>query len=288
MSFAGTGRSFAEFCGIGTRCAARIAQEVAVMNNWEARRQERWERRQERTVRRCSGGIIWGLLLIGGGLLFLLRNLGIVYVDNIGQYWPVIFLIIGVPKLLSPRGGHEVFSGLLFTGMGTVFLLRNLGILGRDVWGYVWPIALMGVGFSMLLRHLYGPNWWYGGPPQPSTGPATVPGTGENVLMADSVFGGIERNIVSQAFEGGKVSVVFGGADIDLRGAGMQKSEIVLQADAVFGGIHIKVPDTWQVEVRGSGVFGAYENHTHKPAAANPPKLIVKGGAVFGGVTVRN
>jgi predicted membrane protein len=264
------------------------------MNDWETRREQRWERRHERLARRGHSpytGLFVGLLMIGGGVLFLLRNLGIVYFDNIGDYWPVILIVIGGSKLISPRGMHDVSSGMIVGGIGVLFLLRNLGIIYGNFWGFVWPAALIGIGATMLMKHLNGPDWWTGGgtnPPSPAAGPASVPGTGENSLFAETVFGGIERNIVSQAFEGGKVSVVFGGAEIDLRGAAMQGPEIVLKADAVFGGIDLKVPDTWQVDVRGSGVFGSYENHTHAPAAANAPKLIVKGGAVFGGVTVRN
>lgn len=265
------------------------------MNDWDARRQARWERRHERWAmrrdRNPAGGLVWGLLLIGGGLLFLLRNLGIVYFDNIGQYWPVILIAIGGSKLISARSGHEVVGGLWIFVPGVIFLLRNFRLVPYDVWSYIWPAAIIAVGLSLLLKHLYGPDWWGGGQPGPmpvaGDGPAPT-GSGANWLHAESVFGGVERNVISQDFEGGKVSVVFGGADIDLRGAATKKPEITLQADAVFGGIDLKVPDTWNTEVRGSGVFGSYEDYTHKPAAADAPKLIIRGGAVFGGVTVRN
>ncbi len=262
--------------------------------NWrERRRQERWARRQERWGQggpyggKPLGGVIFGLILIGGGLLFLLRNLGIVYFENIGQYWPVILIVIGGTKLVNSRGSHEVTSGLILTGVGTVFLLRNLGILYGNVWGYLWPMAFIAVGLHLLVRNSYGSDWWNGG----SGGANTAPDSSENRLVADVVVGGIERKIVSQVFEGGKISVVFGGANIDLRGAAFQTPEITLLADAVFGGVDLKVPESWQVEMRGSGVFGGYEDRTHHPtpsATGVAPKLIVKGGAVFGGVTVRN
>jgi hypothetical protein len=50
------------------------------------------------------------------------------------------------------------------------------------------------------------------------------------------------------------------------------------------------VPETWEVVIRGTGVFGGYEDKTFPPRSADvkPPRLIVSGGAVFGGVTVRN
>ena len=247
-------------------------------------------RRQERNPLQ---GVVWGLLFIGGGLLFLLRNLGIVYFNNIGQYWPVILLAIGGAKLVAARRGFEGIGALWFIVPGAIFLGRNFGLFPYNVWSYVWPAVIIAVGLSLLLKHLYGPDWWGGGrPPQDmpaadAAGPAPA-GSGGNQLHAETIFSSVERVIASQEFEGGTVSGVFGSADIDLRAAATKKPVITVQADSVFGSIDLKVPSTWQTEVRGSGVFGSYEDYTHKPAAADAPKLIVRGGAVFGGVTVRN
>jgi predicted membrane protein len=228
------------------------------------------------------GGAIFGLLLIGGGLLFLLRNLGIVYFDNIWSYWPVILIALGVSKLAS---GREVLSGTILTGIGSLFLLRNLGIVYGNIWGYIWPGVIIAVGVSMLTRNMWGPSLW-----SDSGGSGANP-TDENTIATDVIFGEVDRKIVSQSFEGGRVSVVFGGAEIDLRGAAIQQPDATLHADAVFGGVDVIVPESWLVEVRGSGVFGGYEDRTHHPSAlagGRAQKLIVKGGAVFGGVTVRN
>ena len=79
-------------------------------NNWEARRQDRWAWRQKRWERRGAGcysnpfgGLVFGLLLIGGGLLYLLKNLDIIEVGNIGRFWPVLPLALGVSRLVGAR-----------------------------------------------------------------------------------------------------------------------------------------------------------------------------------------
>ncbi|MEO5922374.1 MAG: DUF5668 domain-containing protein [Bryobacteraceae bacterium] len=261
--------------------------------NWrDQRRQERWERREQRRAGGYGGNpmgsAIFGLLLIGGGLMFLLRNLGIVYFDSIWRYWPAILVVIGASKVASPRHPGQILPGAILMGVGGIFLLRSLGFLYGNVWGYIWPAFFIVVGLSLLVRNINGSNSWGGQSP----GIVDESGSEANRIHADIVFGGIDRKVVSQAFEGGKISVVFGGANIDLRGAAMQLPEITLHADAVFGGIDLKVPESWQVEMRGSGFFGGYEDRTHRPAPSVsgqlPPKLIVSGGAVFGGVTVRN
>jgi hypothetical protein len=237
------------------------------------------------------GGMIFGLILIGGGLMFLLRNLGILYFDNIWQYWPVILIAIGASKIAFPRHPGQIVPGVILTAIGGVFLLRSLGIIYGNVWGYIWPAFFIAVGLSLLLRNMTGAGWGGGSPIIGGVG-GDVGTSDANSIKADTIFGGIERKIVSQAFEGGRISVLFGGANIDLRGAALAAPEVVLHADAVFGGIDLKVPESWVVEMRGSGVFGGYEDRSHRPApkvSGEPhPKLIVKGSAVFGGVTVRN
>jgi hypothetical protein len=41
--------------------------------------------------------------------------------------------------------------------------------------------------------------------------------------------------------------------------------------------------------MRGAGVFGGYSDQTiHPPITSETKRLIVKGGAVFGGVTFKN
>ena len=113
----------------------------------------------------------------------------------------------------------------------------------------------------------------------------------DNVVSADVVFGGINRKIQSQDFQGGSASAVFGGVEIDLRGAAITRDEIYMEVDAVFGGVEMRVPDTWDVIVRGTGILGGYEDKTHPSIAiggVKRPRLIVQGSAIFGGVTVRN
>lgn len=261
----------------------------------EQRRQEREARRQEwldRHQRPANplGGAIIGLFLIAVGGLFLLRNLGIFYFDNVWDYWPVILIALGLSKLVTPRSGHDVIPGAVLMMLGAIFLLRNLGFIHGNIGGFIWSGALIAVGAAMLMRHLYGPDW-FGGGRQVDSGIVDSSNSDARKLHLDMLFGGVNRKITSQEFEGGKISVLFGGANIDLREANTQKAEIVINADAVFGGIDLKVPGTWLIDARGSGVFGGYSDQTHHPAQTGPnppPRVIVKGSAVFGGVNVRN
>jgi len=268
------------------------------------RRQERWARRGTMCGSNATGGMIIGLGAIAVGVLFLLRNVGILYFDDIWQYWPVILIVLGISKLANIHSASQVTSGLIIGGLGTIFLLRNLGYIYGDIWQYIWPGILIAVGLSILVRHLesrghedgreQGPN-----PQVPPSGANPIPpGPGfnatssrSNFLHAESVFSGTRQKIDSQDFEGGKISVVFGGAEIDLRGAGTKREEITIKAEAIFGGVELWVPAHWQTIVRGTGVFGSFEDKTWPVAPgtqSKAPRLIITGGAVFGSVIVKN
>jgi len=59
----------------------------------------------------------------------------------------------------------------------------------------------------------------------------------------------------------------------------------------LFGGIEMRVPETWNVTVRGAGIFGGYEDETMDSRVATDvkqPHLIINGFAIFGGVHVKS
>jgi len=238
-----------------------------------------------------SSGLVIGLILTLIGVLFLLQNLGILYVDNLWQYWPLLLILFGLSRAATAYGvSGRVWGGVLVFA-GVIFQLSNLGIIRGDPWTFIWAILLIGLGAAMLAARLngwHGPPQWWGQQGQPFTESSIK----EGMIREVAIFGGGNKRIDAQDITGGQLEAVFGGIALDLRQAGLAKDKerVVIEANAVFGGVDIRVPDTWNVTVRGSGVFGGYADKTVHPAeAANQkPKLIIAGGAVFGGVTVRN
>jgi len=279
---------------------------------WEQRNRERMERRRERMEHRherwaqrrpCGSnparGLLLGLAVIAVGVLFLLRNAGILYFDDVWQYWPVILIVIGVSKISNIHSASSVTSGLIIGGIGTAFLLRNLGYIYGDIWQYFWPGLLIAVGVSILVRHL---EWReqslhsqspFSGPDAafpPGSGFASAT-SGANYVHAECIFSGTRQKIETQDFLGGKVTTIFGGAEIDLRSANTKREQVSIKAEAVFGGIELWVPAHWQTIVRGAGVFGTFEDKTFPAAAggaSNAPRLVITGAAVFGSVIVKN
>jgi hypothetical protein len=268
----------------------------------------RWNRDRHRHWH-GHGGLVGGVILAGIGVLLLLQNLNIPGFDDLERYWPVILIVVGVAQASRSIGmGGRVWGGAIMA-MGALFLLSNFGIIHGDVWRFLWPGVLIIAGLGMLARNI---DRHAGGGPGP--GPESKAGVAYGEGLADRIrnkiisdvgashwpvspnhlnewviFSGSRRRIDSQDFQGGEAFAMFGGIELDMRKAASTLQEIVIEVNAVFGGIEVRVPENWNVTVRGAGIFGGYEDKTFR-AALDPkqPHLIVNGFAVFGGVTIQN
>jgi predicted membrane protein len=106
-----------------------------------------------------------------------------------------------------------------------------------------------------------------------------------------AILGGGEYRYTSKSLRGGRLFAFMGGCDIDLRDADIQGEEMVIDVFALMGGIDIKVPESWQVTLRGLPVMGGFGDKTSggRPGVSSPAKrLLVKGTAIMGGVEVKN
>jgi hypothetical protein len=252
-----------------------------------------------RSQHRGPGHAIAGLILLIIGVTFLLANLGVFPVEDIHKYWPVLLIAFGAFEVLghkrfgSGHFGHRALWGGALMVVGGLLLAQDFGYVRGTIWEVIWPVMLIYLGSSFLFRR----HWFRNPPGAPRAlgdwGPTPAGGSGGvNTLNETTVFGGINRRIESQEFEGGHLSAVFGGIELDLRKCNTQKDEIVIEANAVFGGIELTVPEHWRVTVQGSGIFGGYDDQTHPSPSASAadkrPHLIMTGSAVFGGVSVKN
>ncbi len=224
---------------------------------------------------------MFGIVIIAVGTIMLLDNLGIVQARDFWDYAPLLLVAVGLTKILE---GQARPAGLLFGGLlsaaGTLWFLENIDVLRFDR-RLIWPVIIIGFGVIHLVRAL---------DRQRCVNTGEVPTVGESQVNMWAVFGGSKRIIDTQDFRSGDMFAVFGGVEADFRPARIVDAAS-LDANALFGGVEIKVPMNWNVVLRGSGIFGGYEDKTIHPAADSPvpaPKLVVTGFAVFGGVSVSN
>jgi len=96
---------------------------------------------------------VFGVILIGLGVIFLLQNFGIVDAGRPGDWWPLILIGFGVSSLVAPKDAGDASAGVVATAVGAFFLLRNFDVIDwrlRDI----WPAFLVLGGVSLIPRSL--------------------------------------------------------------------------------------------------------------------------------------
>jgi len=233
-------------------------------------------------------GFVWGFIIVLVGTALLLHQLGIIPIDLVARFWPLILVLFGVMHITTRSGS---FIGILLILAGTVLQLNRLGITHLS-FADLWPIALIAVGLLLMWGSLETRGFLrakakafkdFRDQVTGATGPLTM-------LNAVAVFGGCERRVAGENFQGGRATAVFGGIELDFRDADML-DEAILEINCVFGGVEIRVPETWHVHSRNLPVFGGYEDktrHPNNPAVGSPKTLIVTGMVIFGGIEIKN
>ena len=219
--------------------------------------------------------IVFGVILVLLGLMLLLSQMGIYdFGDFISVFWPSILVIIGLWQW-AIRRFRACFWPIALLIAGLFFQALRLGLLNGRGFGVMVGLTLIAFGIWLVIRK-------------------ARPSVDRSVTEADAIdhwvmFGGIEETITSQHFTGGTATVVFGGAEIDLRKAALAQGEVSLDLTAIFGGIDLKVPEDWQIVVDGTAILGGVEDKTGKGSAESregKPRLRISSTAIFGGVEI--
>ncbi|NXY99532.1 DUF1707 and DUF2154 domain-containing protein [Streptomyces sp. BR123] len=80
----------------------------------------------------------------------------------------------------------------------------------------------------------------------------------------------------------------WGGGQLDLREAYFSQREVVINCVAIMGGVEIVVPPGVELDVRGVGIMGGFDQKgTAGPPAPGAPRVVVTGLAFWGGVEVK-
>ena len=214
------------------------------------------------------GRLFFGLLIVAVGTVLLLDNAGVLDAGEIlSTWWPAVLVLAGILTFAANPRHWPV--ALIITGVGVAFLLSNLDII--DLGNFIIPAAIIFVGLLVLFGR--------------GLGSRTEAGDRVNSF---NVFSGSEIASHSKEFQGGSISAVFGGAEVDLRDT-MPAPGAQLDVFAAFGGVEVTVPEGWNVVTRGLPLFGGIENATAKESVpADAPTLAVSATVLFGGLEIKH
>lgn len=252
--------------------------------------------------------LFFGLVLIAWGLLALLDNLGFVEMRGLLRtFWPTLVVAWGASRLMVGRRGERLI-GLLAVVVGGILLGNRLLGWHVNVFG-LWPVILIVVGIRIMMRKR-GHRWdWRHDPRvrvevtssgEESMGAPHAKRSGRtedrtdtqtsasSTLREFALLGGVERRMTSQTFQGGEVTAVLGGVQLDLRDCRLTDPEARVEVFACMGGISLRIPSDWAVESRVSAILGGFDDQSTHPVEGSAKRLVISGQAVMGGIEIKN
>ena len=219
--------------------------------------------------------------------------------------------------------------GLFLVALGALFLLDSTDVIEAEgIWNLAWPLLLIFVGLSILIRERWrslvglvvlllgvgffaqNADWieegWIG-----RYWPVALIIAGIGVLVEavgfmrptrfaratgesgdegtyTAVLGGRKSRVASTSWRGGRATAILGGVELDLREAVPVPEGAVLDVTAFMGGVEIQVPRGWRVEIRGTPLLGGFDDKTDGGAGEDAPLLQITGAAIMGGVDVKH
>ena len=116
--------------------------------------------------------MMWGLMLMGVGVLFLLDRMGQVDIGDFWHLWPLVFVFIGLSHLLFPsrrkvvrialgdargrrsmEGRHDRIDGVIWILIGGWFFANQYHWWDLH-YSNSWPIMILLIGVQTVLRAL--------------------------------------------------------------------------------------------------------------------------------------
>lgn len=232
----------------------------------------------DRSSRRgqITGRLVFGLLVLTLGALWTLDNLGFIDSDRIVRWWPALIVMLGLAKFAGLMGRRQIVAGSVFSIVGLVLLGNEFDMLHFRVW-HLWPVLLIVMGSSLVMRSL--------------RGPVAAPSDSDDRNAEVHTFAMMAGNHIkneSKDFRGGDLSAVMGGIELDLRGARTTSPQVVIDVFAWWGGIDLFVPRDWRVVSEITPIMAGVEDQS-KPAEGEPTTtLILRGVAIMGGIEIKS
>jgi len=242
---------------------------------------------QEFRKRQQQSKIVAGLLVIGFGTVFLLDRTGM-NLPNWIYSWKMILIAVGLVSLV--KHGFKHFAGYALILVGSIFLFNdfNPGSVDQRL---VVPVAVIAIGFGILWKAIArGKGNEKKNHFETVMFDATKEDATSDYFEAKTVFGGMDKNIVSKNFRGAKITSVFGGTELNLTNADL-KQPATIDTTTVFGGLSIAIPANWRVQSEITTIFGGIEDKrpmVNSSETEDHKVLILTGNCFFGGVEIHS
>jgi hypothetical protein len=105
--------------------------------------------------------LMWGLVLIAVGVTIFLDRMDIVYIDDMWHYWPLLFVVVGINKMVGYPTPKRFTSGLWDVAVAIWLFMTLEGMYGLSFTNS-WPFLIIVWGITLVLGPViqarFGPN----------------------------------------------------------------------------------------------------------------------------------
>jgi len=223
--------------------------------------------------------VVIGVVLALLGLVFLLDNFRVFDTERVISFWPVVFIVVGGLKLAQPQRRKDYVIGGGLVLVGVAITLEHMGIISVR-WRDLWPLVLIGAGIMVIFKGQLSARFDQGA----NNAANGMSDSGQ--LSLTTIMSGNQIKIDAQNFQGGEMTVLMAGVELDLRNAAMPV-DATMHIFVAMGGVEIKIPMDWTVVYQGTPLLGGVEDKT-VPNATPTKRLTITGTVIMGGIEIRN
>ena len=240
------------------------------------------ERESQNFKRSGRAHLLLGIVLMFLGL-FLIADMADIIPWRMRDFiftWQALLILIGIIFISNKESKG---TGIILIAVGSFFLLPRFFDLPHYWRSMFWPSMLILLGLVVIFggkRH-GGKRAVFGSNSRSSS---------EDYLDDVAIFGGGDRNVISQQFKGGKITHIFGGSKYDFSRASMAPGVNHLELVMAFGGTKLIVPEEWDIKIEITSVFGGFSDKRVRSIMQKDREktLIISGVNVFGGGEIVN
>ena len=179
-------------------------------------------------MRNRVSNILFGIAFVVAGLGFAGNAFGWWNFSLFFDGWWTLFIIIPCLIVIIRNGFSPV--PVIGVAIGAMLLLSEQHILdGRIMRGLLIPIILVIIGLAIIFRGSRGSAAYKA---------REMHAAHRGQLPEYAAIFSAQNIQINEFFSGAEVTAVFGGVDLDLRGA-IIREDIVINATAVFGGVDL-------------------------------------------------
>lgn len=218
-----------------------------------------------------------GILLVAIGAVLIARNYGLLDYEfsRILISWQMLLIVIGLFNLAR----RAYTPAIILIGIGLFFLIDFPDNFRENF----WPMLIVLVGVSFILQWRRSPNHHHNHIHGNDYGQEYSKST--DYLDETAIFGGRTISVVSDNFQGGKITSIFGGSKINLLYSKPVPGCIIDVAN-IFGGTKLTVPEDWNVKIEVVSIFGGFDDKRSASVISrtgNGKIVVIKGTCIFGG-----